>query len=78
MLNGALTILQTNTATVFGGQIIGSGSLTLNGNSSGMLTLSNYPNTYTGGTTINGGTLDVSAPAPHRRRRHGQWGHAPA
>jgi autotransporter-associated beta strand protein len=53
--------LQTNVATVFIGQIIGSGSLTLNGNSSGMLTLSNYANTYTGLTTINGGTLDVSA-----------------
>jgi autotransporter-associated beta strand protein len=61
VLNGALTILQTNIATVFIGQIIGSGSLTLNGNSSGMLTLSNYANTYTGLTTINGGTLDVSA-----------------
>jgi autotransporter-associated beta strand protein len=61
VLNGALTILQTNVATVFIGQIIGSGSLTLNGNSSGMLTLSNYANTYTGLTTINGGTLDVSA-----------------
>lgn len=60
VLNGALTVLQTNTATVFAGLITGSGSLTLNGNSSGMLTLSNYVNTYTGGTTINGGTLDVT------------------
>jgi autotransporter-associated beta strand protein len=60
VLNGALTVLQTNTATVFAGLITGSGSFTLNGNSSGMLTLSNYANTYTGGTIINGGTLDVS------------------
>ena len=60
VLNGALTILQTNTANIFDGIIIGSGSLTLNGNSSGTLILSNYANTYTGGTTINGGTLDVT------------------
>jgi autotransporter-associated beta strand protein len=56
----ALTILQTNTATVFAGLITGSGSLTLAGNSSGKLSLSGYANTYTGGTTITGGTLDVT------------------
>jgi fibronectin-binding autotransporter adhesin len=60
VLNGALTVLQTNTATIFAGLITGPGSFTLNGNSSGTLILSNYANTYTGGTTINGGTLDVT------------------
>ena len=63
VLNGALTILQTNTATVFGGYITGSGSLTINGNSSGTLALSFYPNDYTGGTIINGGTLEISVGA---------------
>ncbi len=54
-LTGALTILQTNVNTTFGGVISGSGgSLTLNGN--GTLTLTNV-NTYTGNTTISAGTL---------------------
>lgn len=61
VLSGALTVVQTNTATAFSGQIIGSGSLTINGNSSGKLILSNYPNAYTGGTLINGGTLEIGA-----------------
>lgn len=59
VLNGALTILQTNTATVFNGTITGPGTLTINGNASGKLTLA-MANSYTGGTTINGGTLDGS------------------
>jgi autotransporter-associated beta strand protein len=57
VLNGALTVLQTNTASTFNGIILGSGSLTINGNSSGKLTLG-MANTYTGLTTINGGTLE--------------------
>ncbi len=61
VLSGALTILQTNTSTVFSGLITGSGgSLNINGNASGTLILSNYANDYTGLTTINGGTLDIS------------------
>jgi fibronectin-binding autotransporter adhesin len=60
LLNGALTILQTNTATVFIGAITGSGTLTLNGNSSGRLSLSDYVSTFSGITTINGGTLDIT------------------
>jgi autotransporter-associated beta strand protein len=63
LLNGALTILQTNIATAFSGQIFGTGALTINGNSSGTLILSNYPSTYTGGTIINGGTLEISPSA---------------
>src|ERR1035437_5972719 len=59
LLNGALTILQTNTANVFNGVITGSGTLTINGNISGKLTLG-MANNYTGLTTINGGTLDGS------------------
>jgi autotransporter-associated beta strand protein len=59
VLNGALTVLHTNTANVFNGIITGSGSLTISGNSSGKLTLG-MANSYTGLTTINGGTLDGS------------------
>jgi autotransporter-associated beta strand protein len=59
VLNGALTVLQTNTANIFNGIIVGSGTLTINGNSSGKLTLG-MANSYTGLTTINGGTLDGS------------------
>ena len=59
LLNGALTVLQTNTANVFNGVITGTGTLTINGNSSGKLTLG-MANSYTGLTTINGGTLDGS------------------
>lgn len=59
VLNGALTILQTNVATVFNGTITGPGTLTINGNGGGKLTLA-LPNSYTGGATINGGTLDGS------------------
>jgi len=60
VLNGALTVLQTNATSIFAGLITGPGSFTLSGNSSGMLILSNYANTYTGGTTITGGTLDIT------------------
>jgi autotransporter-associated beta strand protein len=59
VLNGALTVLQTNTANTFNGIILGSGTLTINGNSSGKLTLG-MANSYTGLTTINGGTLEGS------------------
>lgn len=59
VLNGALTILQTNTATVFNGTITGTGTLNINANGSGKLTLA-MANTYTGPTTINGVTLDGS------------------
>jgi len=56
LLTGALTVLQTNSNTTFGGNITGSGgSLTKSG--SATLTLSGA-NTYTGGTTITAGTLE--------------------
>ena len=42
----------------FGGVISGSGGLIVNG--PGGVTLSNF-NTYTGGTTVNGGTLNLEA-----------------
>lgn len=60
VLNGTLTILQTNIAAAFSGQIYGTGTLILSGNSAGKLILSNYASSYTGGTIINGGTLDIS------------------
>ena len=60
-LTGALTILQTNISTTFAGNITGAGgSLTLNGNSSGTLTLSGT-NTYSGNTTISAGTLALGS-----------------
>ena len=63
-LTGALTVLQTNTSTVFAGVITGSGgSLTLNvpsGGIPGVLTLSGT-NTYTGNTIISAGTLALGA-----------------
>jgi autotransporter-associated beta strand protein len=55
--NGTLTILQTNITTGFNGVITGAGNLVINGNNSGQLILSNA-DSYTGITTINGGTLD--------------------
>jgi autotransporter-associated beta strand protein len=59
ILSGALTVLQTNTANIFNGTILGPGTLTINGNASGKLTLG-MANSYAGPTTINGGTLDGS------------------
>ena len=59
VLNGALTVLQTNTANIFNGTIVGPGTLTIAGNSSGKLTLG-MANSYTGLTVLNGGTLDAS------------------
>lgn len=57
-LSGALTVLQTNTGTVFAGVISGSGgSLTLNGNNT--LTLTGT-NTYTGPTILSAGTLALA------------------
>ncbi|MGD0260161.1 MAG: autotransporter-associated beta strand repeat-containing protein, partial [Verrucomicrobiota bacterium] len=61
LLSGALTVLETNISTTFGGQIIGSGgSLTLIGDGSHTLTLTNANNTYTGPTTITNGTLALT------------------
>ena len=55
---GVLTVNETSSTTF--GVITGSGSLTLNGTSPQLLALSGA-NTYTGGTTINSGYLQVSA-----------------
>ncbi len=57
-LNGALTISQSGNST-FSGVIQGTGGLTKNGNGTLILT---GVNTYTGGTTVNAGTLQSSAP----------------
>ena len=63
-LSGALTILQTNVSTSFGGIINGvGGSLTIsvpNGGTPGKLTLTNV-NIYTGPTIINAGTLALGS-----------------
>jgi autotransporter-associated beta strand protein len=57
--NANLTIDQRGSMTLFAGQITGSGSLTVTDTSGGgRLTLSGV-NTYTGATTVNGGTLAV-------------------
>ena len=55
-----LTVNPASGATTFAGNIIGGDALTLSG--SGELTLSGS-NTYTGGTTVSGGTLDIAAPS---------------
>ncbi|HVM50452.1 MAG TPA: autotransporter-associated beta strand repeat-containing protein [Candidatus Acidoferrum sp.] len=57
VLSGALTVLETNVNTTFGGKIVGAGgSLTINGDST--LTLTNV-NSYTGNTTISAGGLTI-------------------
>ncbi|MDP1631200.1 MAG: autotransporter domain-containing protein [Caulobacter sp.] len=57
--NATLTINQpsSTTPTVFGGNLTGDGALTVTGN--GILDLAGV-NTYTGPTTVNGGTLNVN------------------
>ena len=56
--NGSLTVGGDNTSTTFAGVISGSGALTKAG--SGTLSLS-ATNTYTGATTISGGTLQLGS-----------------
>jgi autotransporter-associated beta strand protein len=60
-LSGLLTIIQTNNTT-FAGLILGAGgSLTLDAASTSTLVLAGtVANTYTGPTTINGGTLEIN------------------
>ena len=55
----ALTVGGNNATTIYGGQLSGAGLLTKLG--SGTLTLSNA--TYSGGTTVNGGTLTITGGA---------------
>lgn len=52
---GTLTLQPTASATI-GGQIIGTGSVVWNGGAATVTTLG-FPQTYTGGTTINSGTV---------------------
>ena len=54
-----LTVAMSAGSTSFAGNIIGRNALALSG--SGKLTLSGT-NTYYGGTTVSGGTLDIAAP----------------
>jgi autotransporter-associated beta strand protein len=56
----SLTVGSNNSSTTIGGTIFDSGTLTKVG--SGALTLAG-PNTYSGGTTINAGTLRVANPS---------------
>ena len=55
-----LTVASSSGSTTFAGNIIGRNALALSG--SGKLTLSGT-NTYYGGTTVSGGTLDIAAPS---------------
>ena len=55
-----LTVAMSAGATSFAGNIIGRNALALSG--SGKLTLGGT-NTYYGGTTVSGGTLDIAAPS---------------
>src|SRR5207253_7318381 len=61
----ALTVNETGN-TSYAGTISGSGHLALNG--SGTLALSGS-NTYTGGTTVNRGTLSISSNSRDRDRK---------
>ena len=58
VLNGNLTVGGDNSSTTFAGVVSGSGGLVKTGN--GTLTLSGA-NTYTGNTTISGGTLKLAS-----------------
>ena len=55
-----LTVAPSSGSTTFAGNIIGNDALALSG--SGELTLSGT-NTYFGGTTVSGGTLDIAVPS---------------
>jgi fibronectin-binding autotransporter adhesin len=57
---GTLTVNNTTAPTTFGGVISGTGGLTLGLTNTQMLTLTG-PNTYTGPTTVNSGTLQAGA-----------------
>jgi autotransporter-associated beta strand protein len=57
----ALTVGGNDASTTYAGVLSGSGSLIKTG--SGTLTLSNASNSYSGGTTINGGRLSITADA---------------
>ncbi len=56
---GSLTTGGLNTPTTFSGVISGSGGVTKNGTDT--FTLANSANTFTGPTTVNSGTLSISA-----------------
>ncbi len=58
--SGTLTANQTAAGT-FAGLITGNGEFTLSNSSTNTLTLSNSGNSYSGNTTLNGGTLSISA-----------------
>ena len=58
--NPTLTVASSAGSTTFAGNIISNVALALSGN--GALTLSGT-NSYTGGTTVSGGTLDIAAPS---------------
>ncbi|MBU3577884.1 autotransporter-associated beta strand repeat-containing protein, partial [Polynucleobacter sp. UK-Kesae-W10] len=58
----SISIASTNTTSIISGNINGTSSLTFNGTSAGVLQLSGS-NTYTGGTTVSGGILAISADA---------------
>lgn len=58
--SGTLTVNQTAAGNL-AGLITGTGGLTLSSSSSNVLTLNNASNSYSGNTTLNGGTLSISA-----------------
>ncbi|MBS0604993.1 MAG: autotransporter domain-containing protein [Verrucomicrobia bacterium] len=67
-LNGPLTISQTpsgsaasDSTITFSGKVTGTGSIAMNG--PGALALLNVANDYSGGTTLTGGNVQISAPA---------------